>query len=293
MDASELKVFEAVARLGGMNRAATELHTVQSNVTARIQALEAEVGEPLFARYSRGVSLTPAGKRLLPYAGKVAGLLADGLRAARDDGMPRGTLTIGSLETTAALRLTPLLASYAAENPQVDLVLRTGTTCELVTDVLDQRLDGAFVCGPVVHAALVEQAVFREELVILAPPPVASLERVLEAGEVRLVVLRTGCSYRQILETLLARRGIVVQRVLEFGTLEAIFGCVSAGLGITLLPRALTRLAGAARVSIHALPRADAMVDTVFIRQRDRFAPSALKAFLACTASGVIAAHAA
>ena len=40
MDAGDLKVFEAVARLGGMNRAAAELNTVQSNVTARIQALE-------------------------------------------------------------------------------------------------------------------------------------------------------------------------------------------------------------------------------------------------------------
>src|SRR5262249_55582530 len=103
MDASDLKTFEAVARLGGMNRAAAELHTVQSNVTARVQALEAEIGTPLFDRHSRGVGLTQAGRRLLPYAGKVALLVADAMRAARDDGAARGTLTIGSLETTAAL----------------------------------------------------------------------------------------------------------------------------------------------------------------------------------------------
>src|SRR5690348_9151544 len=47
MDASDLRVFEAVARLGGMNRAAAELNTVQSNVTARIRALEDELGTPL------------------------------------------------------------------------------------------------------------------------------------------------------------------------------------------------------------------------------------------------------
>ena len=52
-------------------------------------------------------------------------------------------------------------------------------------------------------------------------------------------MLRAGCSYRQMLEALLARRGITVARRLEFGTLEAIFGCVAANLGITLLPRAL------------------------------------------------------
>ena len=182
MDASDLKIFEAAARLGGMNRAAAELNTVQSNVTVRIQALEADLGRPLFERHSRGVSLTAAGRRLLPYADKVARLLADARRAARDDGVPRGALTIGSLETTAAVRLTPLLTRYATEHPGVDLVLRTGTTRELVSDVLEQRVDGAFVCGPVAHPDLEEQVMFREELVVLAAPGVASLDAALRLG---------------------------------------------------------------------------------------------------------------
>jgi LysR family transcriptional regulator, cell division regulator len=135
---------------------------------------------------------------------------------------------------------------------------------------------------------------FREELVVLAGPNVASLDAALEAGEVRLVVLRAGCSYRQMLETLLARRGIVVQRQLEFGTLEAIFGCVSAGLGITLLPRALVGgVCEAGRVSAHTLPRGDAMVDTVCVRHRQRFVSSALRAFLACASDRLVMAQAA
>lgn len=287
MDAADLRVFEAVVRLGGMNRAAAELNTVQSNVTARIQALEADIGSVLLQRHSRGVSMTDAGRRLLPYADKIARLLADARRAARDEGVPRGLLTVGSLETTAALHLTPLLTRYAADYPEVDFVLRTGTTCELVSDVLEQRVDGAFVCGPVAHPELDERVMFREELVILAAPGATSLEAILETGEARLVVLRVGCSYRQILETFLARRGIVVQRQLEFGTLEAIFGCVSAGLGITLLPRALLGdVCEAGRVSVHALPTQDAVAETVFIRRRSGFASSALKAFLACAGNG-------
>lgn len=104
MDSAELRVFEAVARTGGMKRAADELHTVQSNVTARVKALEDELGCMLFERHSRGVALTHSGQRLLPYARRVAWLLADAKRAARDEGTPGGPLTIGSLETTAALR---------------------------------------------------------------------------------------------------------------------------------------------------------------------------------------------
>jgi LysR family transcriptional regulator, cell division regulator len=294
MDISDLKIFETVARCGGINRAATELHTVQSNVTARIKALETDIGCALFDRHSRGVSLTPAGRRLLPYAKQAVRLLSDARRAARDDGAPRGALAIGSLETTAALRLTPLLSRYAAENSEVDLALHTGTTCELIAAVAEQQLDGAFVCGPATHPALEEQLMFREELVVLAAPNVSSLNAAFKTGIVRTVVLRAGCSYRQMLETLLARRGIVVERQLEFGTLEAIFGCVSAGLGITLLPRALVgTVFEAGRVSVHRLARADAVVDTVFIRRRGAFASSALRAFLACAASGIASARAA
>jgi DNA-binding transcriptional LysR family regulator len=297
MDTGDLKFFESVARLGGMSRAAVELNTVQSNVTARIKALEADIGCTLFERRARGVSLTAAGRRLLPYADRAGRLLADARRAARDDGVPRGLLTIGSLETTAALRLTPLLAGYAADYPEVDLVLRTGTTRELIGDVLEQRVDGAFVCGPVAHSALREEVMFREELTMLAAPNVASLDEALATGssgaEVRIVVLRAGCSYRQMLEALLARRGITVRRQLEFGTLEAIFGCVAAGLGITMLPRALIGpVWSAGRVSVHPLSPADARVDTVFIRRRDGFLSSALEAFLAC-ATGHLAAVAA
>src|SRR5262249_12453407 len=233
---------------------------------------------------SRGVSLTSAGQRLVPYADRAARLLADARRATRDDGVPRGLLTIGSLETTAALRLTPFLARYAADHSEVDLVLRTGTTRELLADVLEQRVDGAFVCGPVAHPDLQEKTAFSEELVILTALDIASLEEVLGAGEVRVVVLRAGCSYRRMLERLLARRGIIVQRQLEFGTLEAIFGCVSAGLGITMLPRALVGgIWDAGRVRIHTLPAEDSLVETTFIRRRNGFASSALRGFLACT----------
>jgi LysR family transcriptional regulator, cell division regulator len=101
VDASDLRIFEAVVRLGSMSRASEELHTVQSNVTSRIRALEEELGVALFHRTNRSVRPTPAGQRLLPYAAGVAGLLAEARRAAIDEGSPTGPLALGSLETTA------------------------------------------------------------------------------------------------------------------------------------------------------------------------------------------------
>src|ERR1700748_2002924 len=151
MDAAYLRVFQSVASTGSMSKAALELNTVQSNVTARIKSLEDEVGFVLFERTNRGVTLTPAGRRLLPFAGRAARLLDDAKRAVADQGTPSGTLLIGSLDTTAALHLSPVLAAYVAANPAVALSMRTGTTRELIDQVLDRQLDGAYVCGPVNH----------------------------------------------------------------------------------------------------------------------------------------------
>src|SRR3546814_12436932 len=101
-----------------MSLAGAELNTVQSNVTARIRGLEDEIGTPLFQRHNRGVSLTAAGRRLLPYTASVSRLLEDARRAAIDDGVPKGPLTVGPLETTGALRLVPLLSDFASNYRQ-------------------------------------------------------------------------------------------------------------------------------------------------------------------------------
>ena len=283
MDAADLKVFEAVARLGAMNRAAAELNTVQSNVTTRVRLLEEELGTPLFHRHARGVTLTPAGQRLVPYATGVARLIADARRAVADDGQPKGLLTVGSLETTAAMRLSPILADYAAAHPDVDLVIRTGTTAELIDAVVEHRVEGAFVCGPVDHEALVSEAIFQEELAVATGPAVESLEALAGRADLKTVVLRAGCSYRQRLEEILTRRGVVGLRQLEFGTIESIVGCVAGGLGITLLPRGVLEApAREGRIVLHTLPPGEANVETLFVRRRDAFVSSALAAFLDC-----------
>ena len=121
MELSDLVTFSTVARLGGVTRAADELNTVQSNVTQRVKALEAEIGTPLFERHSRGMTLTGAGRRLLPYAQRMAALSREAVLAARDDGEPKGPLSIGSMETTAAVRLPALLAEFHRRFPAVQL----------------------------------------------------------------------------------------------------------------------------------------------------------------------------
>jgi len=282
MDIADLRIFEAVARVATMNGAARELNTVQSNVTARIRVLEQSLGATLFRRHSRGVVLTAAGERLAPYAARMMQLVDEARRAVVEDGAPQGKLRLGSLETTAMLRLPSVLAAFAAAYPAVDLALTTGTTAELIERVLERRIEGAMVCGPVDHAELIQERIYEEELAIVTAPRFRHLRDVMAQREMKIIVLRLGCSYRQRLEAVLARRGIVGLRYLEFGTLDAIIGCVAAGIGATLLPRSVVEAAHRdGHVAVHRLPAEEAHVETIFIRRHDTPPSSALTAFLA------------
>jgi DNA-binding transcriptional LysR family regulator len=281
MDVADLKTFEAVARHGSMNKAASELHTVQSNVTARIRALEEELGLALFQRHARGVTTTPAGARILPFVERIATLMEEAKIAARDDGVPSGSLTLGGLETTTALRLSPLLTGFARKFPEVRLVFSAGTTARLLQDVVGCRLEGAFVAGPIDHPELHQEAIFIEELVLVTSPAVRSVKDLTKIPDLRTIVFQLGCSYRQRLDALLAGMGIVAAKPLEFGSLDTIVSCVAAGVGVTLLPRGVVMPASeAGRVVMHGLPREQARVETLFIRRNDAYVSSALDAFL-------------
>jgi DNA-binding transcriptional LysR family regulator len=290
MDFSDLSTFAAVARCGGVTRAASELGTVQSNVTNRIRSLEAEVGVPLFERHSRGMMLTAAGRRLLPYVDRVTALMREAVVATRDDGVPKGALAIGSMETTAAVRLPQVLARFHRDFPAVQLTLRTGPTAALVNDVLDGSFDGAFVCGPIDHPDLTAIPVFKEELVLVTARRWASLAALREgtpSGGPTALVFRIGCSYRQRLEQLLAEVGWPSAARMEFGTLDGILGCVAADMGVSLLPRAVIARSGVSdSIRGHALGDARDQVETLFIRRRAAHEDSALKSFIACVTSG-------
>ena len=293
MELTDFATFSAVARAGGITKAAEELNTVPSNVTQRVKALEAELGTALFDRHSRGMTLTGAGRRLLPYSQRIAVLAREAVLAARDDGDPKGPLTIGSMETTAAVRLPPLLAEFHRRFPAVRLNLRTATTADLVAGVLDGRLDGAFVAGPIDHGELISTVAFREELVLVTARRWKNL-RDLRAGTPEsgptALVFRTGCTYRQRLEQILTEFGWQSATRVELGTLDGMIGCVAADMGVTLLPRAVVGRNDT--VSIHRLGATRGRVDTLFIRRRSAHDYSALRGFASCLGTGdaVIAA---
>jgi DNA-binding transcriptional LysR family regulator len=283
MDVGALTIFVTVAELGSISQAAQQLGYVQSNVTARMQNLEEQLQTPLFYRRKRGMVLTPAGRTLLGYARRVLHLVDEARRAVQEheSDQIQGSLIIGSMETTAAVRLPNILAQYHQSYPAVELTLKTGPTAALLDDLLSYQLDGAFVGGSVTHPELEQEIMFDEELVFITDRQGESLE---DLPQRTMLAFRQGCSYRARLEQVMHERGLIPCKVIEFGTLEALLACVAAGMGVTLFPRStLVRLNMLDRLRIHTLPATVARIPTMFVRRRDALQTRAMDAFMELT----------
>lgn len=275
MESADLRVFLAVAREGSITKAAARLGYVQSNVTARIQQLEAELQTVLFHRHNRGMKTTSSGDNLLMYAERVVSLLEEASRAMTVSSEPSGPLRLGSLQTTAAVRLPELLTAYHRKYPDVALSLTTGQSRELIEKVLHYELDGAFVALHDRNADIHAVPVFEEERLIVSEQGIQTLDEALTKP---ILVFSSGCSYRELLEEWLRSRGIFAFNVMEFGTLEAIIGGVTAGLGISLLPKSvISRTAEAGLVHLHPIPEKYRHSSTFFVTRRDSFIPSSLQ----------------
>ncbi|BCB08732.1 LysR family transcriptional regulator [Vreelandella venusta] len=265
MQFKSLRLFMAVAETGSFMAAAKQLHTVQSNVTTHIKKLEEELGAQLVHR-TGGVRLTSAGLALLDYAERLLAVHDEALMLFQSAENATGQLRLGSMETTMALRLPPILAAYHADFPEVDMTLATGPTASLIEKLMDGQADGVFVAGAIDHHRYHSLKVFSEQLVLVSSTPMTSAPSSEELLTATFLAFRQGCSYRQRIELLLASQGINAVRVFEFGTLDAMLGCVAAGMGYTVLPRIIIE-AHQHRFGIHAmeLPSAIANIDTYFV----------------------------
>jgi DNA-binding transcriptional LysR family regulator len=273
MDLSDLRIFAAVVRHGGVTRAAVMLHRVQSNVTTRVRQLEEDLGVPLFLREGKRMHLAPAGKTLLEYADRILAL-ADEAKAAVKDPRPRGIFRLGAMESTAAVRLPDLLAEYSRRHPDVVLELRTGNPAELARALLAGELDAALVAEPVADALFEKVFAFNEEPVIVAcspHPPITARGPVPKT----IIAFEHGCPHRQRLEAWYEERGEIPERIVELGSYHAMLGCVVAGMGAALLPRSvLNTFPGRRRLSVYRLPGGEESIRTVLIWRKGACSPN-------------------
>ncbi|MDM5225100.1 LysR family transcriptional regulator [Cytobacillus sp. NJ13] len=276
MEFKDLEIFQIVAEKGTITEAAKEFNYVQSNITSRIKKLETELNTPLFNRHRRGMSLTPEGKKLLTYSKKIL-LLTDEMRKAiQSNDEPSGKLEIGTVETL--IHLPKILSSYIKKYKNVDLSLITGVTETLAEEVLNHKLDGAFVIESDFHPDLVSHEVFQENLVLISDMRPSTLE---ELKEEPFLCFSKGCGYRARLETWYKDQNITPQKMMEFGTLETILQSVAMGLGVTFVPESsVSHMKQSGLIQYHKIPDQYSKFKIVFIRRNDTYLTSTIEKFI-------------
>lgn len=262
MDIDALRAFRFIVEVGSISSAADKLNYSQSNITMKIYKLEEQLNTKLLYRHNRGCHATPKGEELYQYAIQIFKTIELAESAMQDTNNPVGNLQIGSMETTAAIHLPTILSDYCKEYPNVSLNLQTNPTATLIDAILNYQIDGAFVSGPIQHSLLHVDTAFKETMVILC----ADEKKATPLENTNILVFRLGCSYRFQLEKYLQQQQIKCYRIMELGSLEAILGCVAAGLGITLLPLSVyTRYARYYQLHYLSLPKEFSIVETQFI----------------------------
>ncbi|MDI4663296.1 LysR family transcriptional regulator [Xanthobacter autotrophicus] len=225
MDIRDIQFLQAVAETGSITRAAERLGCVQSNVTTRLKKLEERLGQKLVARMDGRMVPTAAGSLALDYGARIVSLSTEAearLKASAQDWPP---LRLGTMETTAAVRLPPVLKRIRDTLSPLRLTLKSGTSGELMAGLRRGAFDLIFVAEDVVDDRFASAPLWSERLVEVVPrgaPP-----------ESAAIVFREGCCYRERCREVLGDLPM-----LELGTLDGIIGCVAAGLGRTLLPEA-------------------------------------------------------
>lgn len=275
MNFADLQVFKSVVDEGGVIKAAQKLHRVPSAVTTRIKQLEASIGVKLFHREKQRLHLSPAGELLLDYAERLI-QLSDEARDAVSGTAPRGVLRLGSLESTAASRLPAILAGFHQRYPEVRLELVTGTNDKLVGQLVERKLDAAFIAEPPSVRTLDHLPVFSERLTIISHLGHAPIKRPRDAEGATIIAFPEGCAYRRVLQRWLGADSLAPFRVLEMASYHAIVACVTAGTGIALMPHSVLDTMPHAKVLRHPIAKAQGDITTPLVWRRGEVSTSVL-----------------
>jgi DNA-binding transcriptional LysR family regulator len=281
------EVFRTVAHLGSLTAAARRLRFTQSAVSRQIAALEAEVGARLLDRLPRGIALTEPGRALLPHAEAVLDRLAAARQTVGDlADLKAGRLRVGAFATAVAALVPRAIASFRAAHPAIVVSLVEGFSPALLERLAAGDADVAIVstapAGPPDAARFDLEHLLDERMLVAVPHG----HRLARRRTVRLAELADEsfiASSARAEETLLgdlAAGGFRPRIDIVAGEWTGKFGCVAAGLGVTLVPSLAARGAPADIVLLRVHPDDESVRRVYVATVAGRTRPPAVAGFL-------------
>ena len=236
----QVEGFLEVARLGSVSRAAEALFITQPTLTARLKALERDLGTPLFLRTPHGMRLTDAGRAWVPYAERALRALVDGREALQQVmTASAGHLMIAAAPAVSTYDLPELLERFVAAHPRVEVSVRTGHSEDVAELVLRDEVQIGL--GRAIRHPDLELRPFHTEDLVLVCSPDHSFAKhkavtMAEVASQKVIMFDRTSSYYEIAQGAFLSVGIKLRGGMELDSIEAAKKMVERGLGVALLP---------------------------------------------------------
>lgn len=244
MEIHQLTYFVAVVETGSFSRAAERCNVAQPSLSQQIQKLEQELGEPLFDRLPRRVVLTDAGRSLLPRATSILAEIQDIKHAMQQDAdFSHGLLNVGFIPTIAPFVLPRVIKRFSRDFPQAHLIVHEGLTEVLVRDLVDGKLDVGITSTPIHNRLIRTQELLSEPLLVGSSKTNDIITRakigVKELDDLPFIVLNEMHCLGEQVQSFCYQQNLELKIVCNTTQLSTVQNCIAAGLGISLVPRAL------------------------------------------------------
>lgn len=166
-DLDDIRTFSEVVDSGSLTAAGARLGMSKSMVSRRLSRLEAELGTPLLARSTRGMSLTEAGADFRPFAERLVAEMQSARDALSRDGAVTGRLRLAAPISFGATHLSPVLAELALRHPRLEI---STAYSDRHVDLVGEGYDAAVRLGTLADSSLIARRIAPVRAVLVASP---------------------------------------------------------------------------------------------------------------------------
>ena len=242
MNERQLKIFYEVATRLSMTEAANNLFMTQPAVSQAIKDLEQEFGLNFFDRIGKRLYLTSDGEILFSYARRILNLYDECVKEIKSvKDLESGSLRIGASTTIGIYVLTDIIGKYTKENKNIDVSITIENTNNVANLILENKVDFAYVEGPVHSKEIAVEEFCDDELVIITsvehPFSMRKTIDIKELEKEKIIMREKGSGTREVFENILIANNLKINRFLELGNTEAIKKSVEANLGVSCISK--------------------------------------------------------
>jgi len=278
-----------IAAERNFSRAAEKLHIAQPSLSQQLSKLEKELGVLLFKRSTNSVELTHAGSVFVKRAQQILDLVEQ-LRQEMEDlaELRKGRVVVGSVPVTGAHVLPDVLTAFRAKYPDIEIVLIEETSKKLEELTVSGSLDVCLMSLPIEDPALAWHPLMEEEILLAVPPDHAltrryGRDRPVPVGALQdesFILLKKSQGFRAISDQLFQEHGFEPNIVFESGNIETVQALVSAGMGISFVPRMVVHEGQNGRAPVYLPLQGRPKRTLVLAYRKGRYLSNAAEAFI-------------